>query len=273
MSNLKSRKAAKRTEIVLRPVRANAGIGIAYRKRLEALIEEMHASVLYWLRAAYRREEPRIARDESPADALRRSIRELSRRWLKRFDEMAEKLAQHFAQSVEKRSSAALRKILKDGGWTVDFHLTPAMRDIVDATVHANVALIKSIPAQYLGEVEGIVMRSVQTGRDLAQVTDDLQKRLGVTKRRAAFIAKDQNNKATAAFNRVRQIEIGVKEAEWHHSGAGREPRKSHLKAGRARVRFPVAEGWYDPEVGRRIQPGDLPNCRCFSRPVIKGFS
>jgi len=63
--------------------------------------------------------------------------------------------------------------------------MTAAMRDVVDATIHANVALIKSIPSQYFDQVEGIVMRGVQTGRDVGQVTKDLEGRLGVTKRRA----------------------------------------------------------------------------------------
>lgn len=273
MSSLKSRRMAKRTEIVLRPVRPNLGIEIAYRKRLDALIEEMHASVLYWLRAAYRKQEPRIAIDETPADALRRSIRNLSKRWLRKFDDMAGKLAEHFAQSVEKRSSGALKKILKDGGWTVEFKMTPAMRDIADATVNANVALIKSIPAQYMEQVEGIVMRGVQTGRDLGQVSQDLQSRLGVTKRRAAFISRDQNNKCTAAFNRARQLELGITEAVWVHSGGGKEPRPTHLKAGREKTRFDIAKGWYDPHEGKWIQPGELINCRCTSRPLIRGFS
>lgn len=274
--NLRHRLRAPRNkaEKTLRPVHPNAGIAEAYRKRLDSLIDAMHRSVVYWLKASYRANEPRIlALDETPADALRRSMRDLSSRWLKKFDDAAEALADYFTQSVEKRSSAALKKILRDGGMSVEFDMTPVMRDVVDATVHQNVALIKSIPAQYLEQVEGIVMRSVQTGRDLGQLADDLQRRLGVTKRRAALIARDQNNKATAAFNRVRLQEVGITECIWVHSGAGREPRPAHQKAGRERTRFSVTKGWYDPAVKRFIQPGELINCRCVGRPVVKGFS
>ncbi|MBB3743897.1 uncharacterized protein with gpF-like domain [Rhizobium sp. BK591] len=227
----------------------------------------------YWLTATYRQNEPRIAQDETPADALRRSMRELSSRWLKRFDEMAGKMAEHFAKSVEARATGAMKTILKDGGWTVSFKMTPAMRDVVDATVHQNVALIKSIPAQYLEQVEGIVMRGVQNGRDLGVVADDLQKRLGVTRRRAAFIARDQNQKATSALSRARQLELGLDEAVWTHSGGGKEPRPTHAKAGREKVRYKISQGWYDPAVGRYIQPGEEPNCKCIGRPVLKGFS
>ncbi|NTJ67537.1 phage head morphogenesis protein [Agrobacterium rhizogenes] len=270
----KLRRATPKTaETVLRPIHPNIGIELEYRRQLLKMIDAMAKSVEYWLTATYRQNEPRIAQDESPADALRRSMKELSKRWLDKFDEMSVKLAEYFAQSVEKRSTLAMKKILKDGGWTVKFQITPAMRDVIDATVHENVSLIKSIPQQYLSQVEGIVMRGVQNGRDLGVISKELQDRLGVTRRRAALISRDQTNKATASLSRARQIELGIEEAVWVHSGGGREPRPTHLKAGRDKVKYNIREGWYDPHEQRHIQPGELINCKCVGRPVIKGFN
>lgn len=272
--------ASRRTKLqkspkdrILRPVHPNAGIAVAYRKKLDALIEEMATSVDYWLKSAYRNNEPRIAQDELPATALRRALRKLSERWQRRFDEAAPKLAEYFSKSVDKRSAAVLRKILKDGGFSVEFRMTPAQRDILQATIQANVELIKSIPAQYLTQVQGSVMRSVQTGRDLGVLSKELQEHYGVTKRRAAFIARSQNNLATASMTRARQQEIGITEAIWMHSAGGKTPRPSHVKAGRDKTRYDVKVGWFDPDVGKNIFPGELPNCRCVSRAVVKGFS
>jgi uncharacterized protein with gpF-like domain len=93
-----------------------------------------------------------------------------------------------------------------------------------------------------------------------------------VTKRRAALISRDQNNKATAVITRVRQQELGVAEAIWVHSTAGKTPRPTHVKAGRERVRYAIAEGWYDPHEKKNVWPGELINCRCVSRAVIPGF-
>lgn len=274
----KTRARKDKTEKVLRPVRPNLGIEIAYRKRLDALIEEMSNSCEYWISAAYRANEPAVAelaQDELSAAALKRVMRELSKRWLKRFDEAADKLADYFATAVHNRSDAALKKILKDGGISVQWRMTSAQRDIMQATISEQVNLIKSIPQKYLTQVEGIVMRGVQTGRDLGQITKDLHEQTGVTKRRAAFIAKDQSNKATASMTRARYLEIGVQEAIWVHSGGGKEPRKTHLAAGREKQRYDVATGWFDPDpkVKRYVAPGELINCRCVARPVVKGFS
>jgi SPP1 gp7 family putative phage head morphogenesis protein len=198
-------------------------------------------------------------------------IRRLAKRWQSRFDEAADRLAEYFAQDIEKRSTTQLRRILKDGGWSVKFEMTPAMKDIFEATVQQNVALIKSIPQQYLTQVEGMVMRSVQSGRNLKQLTDDLQKRLHVTRDRAELIARDQNNKATSAFTRARQQELGVKRAVWVHSHAGKEPRPTHVHMdGKT---YDVTKGMWDPHEQEYIWPGQLINCRCFSRPVIEGLS
>lgn len=263
----------RKNEKILRPVHPNVGIEVAYRRKLTALIDEMAKSVSYWLEAKYRQNEPEIAQDELSSAALREAIKKLVKRWNDRFDEAAKQLAEHFSKSVSQRSDAALKKILKDGGFAIEFKMTRAQRDVLNATIQENVSLIKSIPQRYLTNVEGIVMRGVQTGRDLAQITTDLQEQHGVTRRRAAFIARDQSNKATASLTRARQIEAGLTEAIWVHSGGGKEPRPSHLKAGRERTRYDVREGWFDPAVGKKILPGELPNCRCVSRAVVKGFS
>lgn len=258
---------------VLRPVLPSAGIEDAYRRKLDGMIREMHDSVIYWIESAYKNNEPRIvtAMDAAPAEVLRIAVARLAARWQERFDEASERLADYFAKDVENRSSTELKRILKDGGWTVRFNMTPAMRDVFHATVNANVSLIKSIPQQYLSDVEGMVQRSVQAGRDLKQLTDDLAGRYEVTRNRAKLIALDQNNKATSAFTRARRIELGLFTNVWMHSHAGREPRPTHVAMNGKT--FDIRKGMWDSAVQEWIQPGYLINCRCSSRPVVVGFS
>lgn len=252
----------------LNPVRANAGTRTAYQRKLERLIDEMANSVGYWLTAKYKAELPRLAQDASPARVMQEAMRKLSRRWLRKFDELADDLAQWFAQEADQRSASALQASLRDAGFTVKFSPTRAQNNAMQAIVAENVALIKSIPEQYLKNVEGAVMRSVSTGRDLKSLTDYLEKQHGVTRRRAAFIARDQSNKATSALNTVRQTELGITEGVWRHSGAGKVPRPSHVAySGKT---FDIRKGAYIE--GEWIRPGEKPNCRCTWSPVIEGF-
>ena len=255
----------------LKPVRANLGIEMQYRRYLREWIELMHRSIMRFVVAAYRRNEPILAQDASPAVEIQKAIRKLIRRWKRNFNEAAPKLAKWFATAAWKRSDKALQKILKDAGFSIKFKLTKAQRDIMHATVSANVALIKSIPSQYLTQVEGVVMRSVQQGRDLATLTTQLQKQFGVTRKRAELIAKDQNNKFTSAITRARQLELGIDTAVWMHSHAGKKPRPAHVAMNGKP--YSVKKGMWDKDEKAWIHPGFLVNCRCYSRSVIKGFS
>jgi uncharacterized protein with gpF-like domain len=259
--------------IILAPVHPNLGIAAQFRRRLEREIEAMHRSLIYWIGAAYRAHPPVLAQDAaSPANWLIRSMRGLDKRWNDRFDTLAPDLAAYFAKAAWQRSDASLAAALKRGGMTVKFRPTRAVNDALAANIAENVGLIKSIARQHLAQVEGMVMRSVQTGRDLQQLTNDLQKAFGVTRRRAAFIARDQNNKATAIITRVRQVEIGATQAVWLHSGGGREPRPSHVaQSGKL---YDIRTGWFDRDEGKNgewLWPGTAVNCRCVSKVVIPG--
>ena len=258
----------------LRPVWPNAGIEAEYRRKLRALIEEVHQSVLYWVTAAFRKHEPvmtEITQDASPAAELKKILRQLSKRWRWQIEASADKLAKWFAKSAATRSDAQLRKILKDAGFAVEFKLTAAHRDVLKGAVAENVSLIKSIPGQYLDHVEQLVMRSVTQGRNLGDLTKQILKHYDVSKKRAALIARDQNNKATSALTRVRRLELGLNKAIWLHSHAGKTPRPAHVKMdGKT---FDIARGMWDSHEQLWIQPGYLINCRCTSRPVIPGLS
>ena len=255
----------------LRVIRPNAGIASEYQKKINSLIDEMARSYAWHIRAQYRAKPPEMAQDASPAKAIEAVLKWLGRYWEKKINAAAPKLAAWFARKAGNRSDEALRKILRDGGISVKFQMTSAMTDNIDAIVAENVALIKSIPQEFHTQVEGIVMRSVTAGRDLHSLTTELQDRLGVTRRRAEFIASDQNSKVTSNLRRVREIELGLDEAIWIHSHAGKVPRPTHVA--NDGKKFSLKDGWLDPAINKRIWPGTEPRCRCSWRPLIKGFS
>jgi uncharacterized protein with gpF-like domain len=261
------------------PILPNAGNAAAYRKALECLIESMNRSLEYWLIARWRDRPPSLAMDEVLIGGrgwiglLRRSMRELAKRWQSRFDEAAPKLAQHFAMRAEERSTKRLAAILADAGMTVNFRVTPRVRTAMGAAVTENVGLIRSIAAEHLTDVEGIVMRSAALGRDLETMATELRARFDVPKRRAALISRDQSNKMSAVITRVRQTEAGIVSAVWCHSHAGKTPRESHLAFSRGSLGGPI----YDVQKGVILDgdvvwPGTAINCRCYSRPVLEGF-
>lgn len=270
MTTRKPLQAPTRRAVILPPTRPNIGIQAAYQSRLDALIEEMDGSIAYWLKAAWRAAPPHapMAQDVMPITGISQALERLGRRWQRNFDDAAPKLAEWFADRSMGRAEKGFTKILDDAGWTVKFRMTKEARQAYRAVIGENVGLIKSIASQHLHEVQGVVYQSVLAGRDLGAVTDALQERFGVTRSRAALIARDQNNKATAIVVRTRQDELGITHARWKHSHAGIHPRPSHVAAD-GKI-YPIAKGMYLD--GKWVLPGEEINCRCCSESVIPGL-
>lgn len=261
-------KAPTKKPITLPPVHPNAGIEAEFRRRLQKWVDAMHKSVLYWIRAAYRANKPAMAKDGSAAAELSLTMKRLAAQWQKNINAASEEIADYFATAAAKRSDSALRAALAKAGFTVEFTMTREANDVMQATIGEQVGLIRTIASQYLSQVEGLVMRSVQEGRDLKGLTDDLYDRYRITRKRAAFIARDQNNKATASMTRVRQEALGITHAIWRHSHAAKQPRPEHLLFDGER--YDVRKGAYLEGVW--TWPGREINCGCTSQSIIPGF-
>jgi len=254
--------------IILRPIRSNARIEAIYRKRLLKLVQEMNDSILYWLSSSYKQFDNEIAQDANPFKKLQQMMKELSKRWLSNLKVGAQKLAEWHTSQTLNMTDQQLKQSLKDAGFTVPFKMTQSMQTVFDAHVSEQVNLITNMTVNNLAQIETLVTNSVQTGRDLATLTDELKTRFGMTERRAKLIARDQNNKATQLITRQRQQDLGITQAVWKHSHAGKVPRPSHVKAD-GKI--------YDLDKGMFLDnkwtfPSELINCRCFARPIISGF-
>ena len=273
---MRTLKRAENGGLVLGPVRSSAAVQANYDARLRRLIDEMSNSAIYWLTAAWRREDDGIAAlsgvagDAAPSTEMQRIIRRLRRSWQRRFNEGADDLARYFATRVNERADGELKRVLKRADLTVKLQMSRPVQGALRAIVDENVALIRSIPEQYLTQVEGSVMRSVLAGRDLATLTSELRHHHGVTKKRAELIALQQNNSASGAIQRLKYLDLGIERAIWRHSGAGKEPRPSHVANNHKE--FSVRDGWFDPREEAYIRPGQLINCRCYSQPIIEGI-
>lgn len=274
-------------DIVLGAVVPNVQTEAAYRRDLAKAIANMSASYEYWLRAKYRRAletnqaagrlpDPSLAQDEKARSAgfgdlddLFDELARLRAHWEKHFDSLAAKLAAQAVRSMYDDNVFSWNSKLKRAGFDIDLQLTPSQRLILKAKVPENVALIRSIQQGYHKDIEGIVSRNFLKGRDLSTMADEIKERGGVTTKRAALIARDQSNKATAQMNAARQQELGLNWATWLHSSAGKEPRHTHVKAGREQWVFNTQAGIDFGDSFGQVLPGEAINCRCHSRTII----
>src|ERR1035437_6509270 len=143
--------------ITIPGVRPSVGIAKNYQARIDAMIREMNADIRRVVLADYDASD--FAQDASPVESLVSAMRGLRRKWLAQFDVLAPTMAAHFAKALHERSDDQLRNALRRGGMSVKFQLTPSQANILEATIHENVSLIRSIPEQHLAGVEQLVMR------------------------------------------------------------------------------------------------------------------
>lgn len=277
-------RAPGKKDIKLAPIGVNVASRQAYEDALSAAVRKMAASYEWWIAAKYRAalhenqdagHLPDMALDalaKGPAARAKALLGELARLrdyWRKYFAGFAATLATQTLDNWYKDNSGAWKSRLKTAGFDIPMQLTPSQRLILDAKVPENVSLIKSIQETYHKDIEGIVTRGFLRGRDLSGMSDEIAKRGTVTRGRAAFIARDQANKATAQMNDARQRELGIGYAVWQHSSAGREPRATHVKAGREQWVFKVGQGIDFGDQFGTVLPGEAINCKCTARSII----
>lgn len=262
-----------RKPVTVRAIHASAAVHAWYFDELDKLITQMQAQVTRYVLAAYGQVEPaEIAQDapRNPSLLLRAALRKWGGLWVSKFDKLSLDLGKRFATKSFGITQTQMRAALKDAGFTVKFTPTPGSAAAYQAVVAEQVNLIKSIPQQYLKDVESKVWNSVMKGSDMHALSVDLRKTYGITRDRAAIIARDQNNKAKAIIERARRQELDITHAIWQHSAGGKVPRSTHVAmSGKA---YLIAQGMYDSAEGKYVLPGELINCRCTSKAVITAF-
>lgn len=276
-------RAPGREPIELAAIRPVYAVEQDYRRALERVIAQMHASYSWWIDRAYARaldanvdagRLPDMAQDAAStpgganADLFKELVR-LQKYWDKYFDEFAGKVARRAITGFYDANTRQWQGRLRSAGFDIEMKLTPSQKLILDVKVKENVALIKTIHSDYFKDIEGIVTRSYLAGRDLATMAKEIKAKGNVSSNRAALIASDQSNKACAQMNSARQRELNIRWAYWKHSSAAKEPRPDHVRAAREGWIFDTAKGIDFGDKFGYVLPGVAIKCACTCVSII----
>lgn len=252
----------------MRTVRPNKGLEMRFRKQLTTLIDQINRSVIWFLGAEFKRNPPKkTAQDVLPSRALSDRLKLLRRRWMREVNSRADVIVDDFIKQNYDHMSAGAYNAFKRAGMTVSRRMTRTEQDVMRSLIIENVDLIKTIPQKYFNDIDALVQRSVQQGRDLKYLSDEIEQRYHKTRLRAEMIARDQNNKAAEQMSVAKNQAMGIVEGVWIHTSAGKTYRATHIAMNGKTFR--LDEGMYDSAEGRNIMPGELVNCYCTYRPVI----
>lgn len=236
-----------------------------------ALQLNLHPGVRLTLQAKSMAMDEQIAMD---APSATKQLQIALKRWgtetNRRFEAAAEKIANDFATRNQQATQAAMMGQLKKAGFVIKFKPTASSVEAFKLVAAENVNLIRNLGQKYNADIQQKIFDSLRHGSDLHGLSKSLRQTYDITTRRAALIARDQNNKAKAVMERTRQMELGFKRGVWLHSNAGKVPRPTH-KA-QSDKPYTLAKGFFDKDENKWVHPGELINCRCTMKPILEGF-
>lgn len=258
------------------PLLPSAAVGEKYAEVIQALIRDMARETAQDLKAmfaapGYAMDAIRLddVKDGSPAARAKLIINRLLKRYKKQFAGLAQSATDRMIAATIKHVDVTADMSLRAIGESFEIpnFWSDRLREIVAASTQEAAQLIKTIPEQFLAQVQGETMRAITSGRGMADLTPFLAEKYGQNLRKAKNVAIDQTRKAYSNLAAQRMQDAGVQEFIWKHSSGGHDPRKQHQGWSGQVFRYdnPPVDVKFGP-----VLPGIAIGCRCFQRPVLR---
>lgn len=196
------------------------------------------------------------------AEALSELVGQVSRAFFGEFtNERLRRLVLPFGQRVSDFNRLQLQRQFRAALGIDVLQSEPQIGPRLQAWAAENVALIKSVPTRYFGEIETWALQALRKGERAEEIARDLQERFDVSESRARLIARDQVGKLNGQLNIARQRDVGVERWVWRTSEDERvRPEHEELDGRVYTIDDSPAEGY----------PGEPIACRCTAEPLVQ---
>jgi SPP1 gp7 family putative phage head morphogenesis protein len=169
--------------------------------------------------------------------------------------------AKKFNDNIERVTGVNLGEVLQVEG----------LEDFKNTMINKNASLIKTLPEQYISQVETIVSNGTTSGARYSEIVKQIVSETGANAKlvgRIKTIARNEISTITAQLTKKRSEQLGIKKAIYQTS-KDKNVRTSHKKLDR--VEFKLAVGAWSQIAKKYIIPGitDI-NCRCTYKPIIE---
>lgn len=176
--------------------------------------------------------------------------------------EVGKKNKSKFDRSVKTATGVNLGSVIAEEG----------LDDFVSLQISKNASLIKSLPEQYLSQVETIVNNGVINGTRYKEIAKQITAKTGSANSkllgRIKTIAMNEVQTINAQLTQKRTKALGITRGIFRTSEDERvRPCHDELNG----KEFEISKGAWSPSCGRFIIPGvtDI-NCRCSFSPIIE---
>lgn len=236
-------------------------IEASYYRALMGIVRELTNLVSSQLLPVLKQEEPNYIQD-APIDGIIAGIIARIERQAGDLTTTGESISAAMANRTEafnrNRFVASIQEAL---GVNISDIVTKEVAEVsLQASVKANVELIKSIPPQYFERIQKAVAQGLQRQDNFFSIRRGILDVGESTATRAKIIARDQVTKLNAALTEQRQQALGITEYVWRSSSDDRVRPKHRANSGKTFA-------WADaPSTGH---PGSDVLCRCVAEPVL----
>ncbi len=258
-------------------IKAPVAVGIAYNAELQRMVREVSKDINENIVPLVRALEPQYQADsaigttDTWVDILTSALTLLKNKWASpRFVEVSNRLASKFVLTASAANEKKFTDSMRSFGINV-YADSQELSDYLAASAYDNSRLIQSIPAQYLTQVDSIVMTNVRAGGRSSSIVKQLSEQFGVTSRRAKFIARDQTAKINGDLNKIRQQNAGFEYFQWIDSDDERVRDRHEDIADKVTAYGKGIYRWDNPPLsskGTLIIPGQDYSCRCIALPI-----
>lgn len=240
-------------------------VGIEYNAALQRIVREIKRDIDDQLVPVLRAEQRNYTAD-SWFDRIQVVLDRIRNKWQSaEFASIATQIASKFVTTVDGRAS-------KNFGMDV-YGNDEDLQTVINMSIYDNVRLIKTIPEQYLSQVESIVVTNTRVGNRSSSMVKALSEQFGVRERHAKFIARDQTAKVNSAVAQKRMESAGYEMFRWRTSRDSRV-RDRHTAIANKVTEYGKGIYRFDnpplSDKGVPILPGTDYQCRCTMRPVSR---
>ena len=188
-----------------------------------------------------------------------------------RSDENIKSIIRSHGLAINTRNKQNFRRTFKAVLGVDVFAAEPWIIEEVLAFTRENVSFIKSITDEHLSDVEQIVFRNVKAGKAPGIISSELRDTFHLTSNRARLIARDQTGKFHSRLTRLRYEGVGLKRYIWRTLGDVRV-RDDHedLEGTIHSFKNPPITIKSGKRAGKRNNPGEDIQCRCYAEPIFK---
>lgn len=241
-------------------------VALSYYREIKRLIDELGKTTLRvfdeqvkeQIKIYYNRQDASAYKLDGPLDIIQRAF-EIIKGFFQRIfsPNKVEAIATRFLNSTNAFSEAIILKQGKVRGIDPTVH-EPWLAEYMRSCITENVSYITNIKDEYFQKIESIILQGVKNGKSIKSIREQLVEKIGMSQKRAQFIAVDQTGSIFGQMNAKRHQQMGVEKFKWSTSHDERV-RMSHraLDGHIYSYNKPPSEGL----------PGTPFRCRCVAIP------